>query len=649
MRKLQALAAAIVCLSAAAPAWSAPAGGAPSQAEKSLVVLFTHDLHSSLKPQGVLLEGGRPAERGGWAKIATLIREERAAAADRTLTVDGGDFSMGTLFHSLFVREAAELRLLGAMGFEVSTLGNHEFDFRVGGLASALRAAKARGEALPALVASNITLGAGVQAEDARAFADYPVRDYLVIERGGLRVGIFGLIGPGAVDDSPFMAPAAAADFIAQARRVVDVLKNKERADLIIALSHCGLAADPSRSEDVRLADAVPGIDVIVSAHSHSVLPKPMIRGRAIIVAAGGQGEYLGRLELLWSKTGGARVASYGLRPITPDIPDDPRIQAAVSEYKITVDREYLQPLGFSFDQVLAENSLAMATPDEMEGRDAETGLGDLITDSFRDAVRKAEGPNYDPIAVTVEPSGSIRDTILPGPITVEAAFRVLSLGWDEAQTPGYPLIALYLSGREIRRLIEVSPSIGPRKSGAFLQFSGVRFTSNPRRMLFERAYDVSILQPDGSYAPLEPGRLYRVCTNYYTGLMVEYISKASYGILKMQPKDRSGRLLGDLKEALVDGDPARPGVQPIKEWMALAEALKAFPDADGNGIPDIAFRYGKPEGRFVSTPSWNPVALLAGAGLLTYGPLALIILVIALAVIFVRRRIRRRRSHNPG
>jgi 5'-nucleotidase len=155
------------------------------------------------------------------------------------------------------------------------------------------------------------------------------------------------------------------------------------------------------------------------------------------------------------------------------------------------------------------------------------------------------------------------------------------------------------------------------------------------------------VLQPDGSYAPLESDRLYRICTNYYTGLMVDYISRASHGILTMRAKDRAGRLLSDLKEAIVDGDPAQPGVQPIKEWIALAEALKSFPDRDGDGIPDIPLRYARPEGRFASVPSWNPVSLLAGAGLLTFGPLAMIILIIVLAIILVRRRIRRRRSRH--
>ncbi len=165
--------------------------------EKSLVVLFTHDLHSSFLPRGTRTFEGRTAERGGWAKIASLIGEERTSGAGRTLVVDGGDFSMGTLFHALFVREASELRLLGRMGYDVATLGNHEFDFHMAGLAGALRAAKARGGGLPELIASNVVFGSGVEAEDARSFHDYPVRDFLVLERGGLRIGLFGLMGRG--------------------------------------------------------------------------------------------------------------------------------------------------------------------------------------------------------------------------------------------------------------------------------------------------------------------------------------------------------------------------------------------------------------------------------------------------------------------
>jgi len=94
---------------------------------------------------------------------------------------------------------------------------------------------------------------------------------------------------------------------------------------------------------------------------------------------------------------------------------------------------------------------------------------------------------------------------------------------------------------------------------------------------------------------------------------MVEYVRTASHGLLSVQPRDRNGRPITDLKEGIViDADALTPGVQEIKEWVALAAYLQSFPDSDGNGIPEIPVRYRQAEGRFAATPSWNPVDLIA-------------------------------------
>jgi 5'-nucleotidase len=97
----------------------------------------------------------------------------------------------------------------------------------------------------------------------------------------------------------------------------------------------------------------------------------------------------------------------------------------------------------------------------------------------------------------------------------------------------------------------------------------------------------------------------------------------------------------------MVDGDRSRPGIQPLKEWVALADELKSFPDADGDGVPDTPRRYAAPEGRYASVPSWSPISLLAGAGLLTFGLLVVVVLIVALAVVLIRRGVRRRRRKN--
>lgn len=626
---------------------AAEARAVPAQTERKLVILFTNDLHSIVLPRVFLDEDGKRIERGGFARLASLIRRERDAAAGGTLVLDAGDFSMGTLFHTLFMTEAAELRLLGLMGFEASTLGNHEFDFGLDGLARCLQAAKAKGQNLPALVASNIGIeGVSPEAEAGRtAFRDYPVRDYVVIERGGLRVGIFGLFGKDAADDSPFAGPVKFLDAAAEAGRVVEILRTKEKADLIIALSHVGTSDDPSDSEDEKLALAVPGIDIFISAHTHTVMKVPRFAGRTIIVSAGWGGEYLGRLEAAVGDGPGAKVVSYALLPVGPDVPEDPSVAAAAAGFKAMIEKDYLADFPGGFGQVLAESAFDLESPEAMEASGVEAGMGDFLADALRTAVQKAEGPASRPINAVIVPVGVVRGTFLAGPITVDDVFRVFSLGLGPDRQPGYPLLSLWLKGKEIRHLVEVQASVVPMKSDAALQFSGLRFHYNPHRLAFDRVTDVSIMGPDGSYAPLDPGKLYRIVVDSYAGGMVDYVSKASYGLLKMQARDAEGRPLADQLTAAVDADPAAPGLQELKGWKALAVVLKELPDLDGDAIPDIPARYRKPEGRFGPMPSWSPLRILIGGGGLTYFVLAVLTLIVVLAVWIVRRLLRRRRT----
>lgn len=633
------LAAGLAALTGGMKAGQAP--GVPA----SLVILFTHDLHSNVLPRPVLGAGGTKTEAGGLARLATLIRRERGRAADRTLVLDAGDYSMGTLFHTLYTSESAELRLLGLMGYDVATLGNHEFDFGLDGLAKSLAAAKAKGTALPALVASNVTIeGSGEAAEAGRAaFRDYPVRDYLVLEKAGLRVGLFGLFGQNAADDSPFADPAAFLDPVVHARRAVDLLRTREKVDLVVCLSHTGTMPERTRTWDILLAEKAPGIDVLVSGHTHTRFGEPFRVGRTLIVSSGYYGYDLGRLELVPDGTSGFSVVSYELLPVGPDVPDDPAVFEAGAGFKKLVESQFLSEYPGGFGETLAESAYDFETPEAVEAASVESGLGNLVTDAFREAVRRAEGEAYRHIHVVVEPVGVLRDTILRGPVSIAAAFQILSLGVGYDGRPGYPLLGLYLYGKELKRLLEVQASIVPMKKDALLQFSGVKLTYNPRRLFFDRVTEASVLEADGAYHPVDKKKLYRVVLNSYTAGMVGYVSRESYGLLKMEPRDAEGRVLAENKAGLIDADAALPGVQELKEWAALASTLRAFPDEDGNGIPDIPERYRRTEGRFAAKPSWNPAKLVLGGNGLTAVVLAVVALLI-LAVVFVVRRILGRR-----
>ncbi len=638
----------IILLIAAGGPPAAVGAGTPPAGER-LVVLFTHDLHSYFLPQAVLSSGGPPVEQGGYARLMTLIREERSREGDRTLLVDAGDFSMGTLFHTAFMTEAAELRLMAAMGYDAMTLGNHDFDFHPAGLAKALRAARAAEQRLPLLVASNVLFSPDGRGDaDLRgAFREYPVAPYAVVERRGIRIGLFGIIGRDAQTDTPFAKPVAFADHVETSKRMAALLREQEKVDLIVCLSHTGTSPVKKHSEDELLARAVPDIDVIISGHTHTVLPAPIVIGKTIIVAAGSYGAFLGRLTLAYAKGSGATPAGYELIPVTAQTPDDPSLARRIAGFKRDIDHGYLAATGYRFDQIVAESGFDMETLEYAYTNPGETGIGDLITDAFRYAIRRAEGARYEHVHVTVQPLGHIRGSLLKGPISADALFRVLSLGLGSDGMPGYPLVAYYVTGRDLKDLLEVETTVAELKQDAHLQFSGVKFSYNPRRVPFDRVTAVAVQDSAGQFAALDPEKLYRVGLNYYTAQMVDYVRKASHGLLAVQPRDRTGRPVTDAKEGIViDADLLTPGIQEIKEWVALAAYLKSFPDRDGNGVPDLPARYRQPAGRFSAAPSWNPVALVGGGNAITYGAMGigLLIVVLTAGLVFLAVRLVRRK-----
>ena len=204
-------------------------------------ILFTHDTHDHFYP-APSEDGG---EYGGYTRLATLLERERVKYPD-AITVDGGDFSMGTLFQTIYATQAPELKALGAMGYDVTTLGNHEFDYRASGLAQMLETAASSGSPVPAIVQSNGTVldGAGGQ-ELKQAMAHYGVEDYVILSRGGINYGIFGLMG----ENADAYAPMSGMEFepIADAaKRTVAALQEEleERSEpyFIICLSQKSIA-----------------------------------------------------------------------------------------------------------------------------------------------------------------------------------------------------------------------------------------------------------------------------------------------------------------------------------------------------------------------------------------------------------------------
>lgn len=581
---------------------------APARAdEPALVVLFTNDLHSQLAPRRERAADGRVRSAGGVARLATALGRERARHPGRTLVVDAGDFSMGTLFHTRFAEAGYELGHLGRLGYDAVTFGNHDFDFGPGGLAAALGAARARGP-LPPLVAANTALPAGADGGVRalrQAFEDASVRPHLILERAGLRVGVFGLMGRDASGDAAPARPVTFSDPVAAAREQVALLR-RERVDVVVALSHGGTARPPAVSEDEALARAVPGIDLIVSGHTHRALEAPLRVGGTTIVCAGSYLRHLGVLELGRAPAGGVEPRAHRLVPLGEEVPEDPAVAATVAAEQAEVERGYLGRFGLRWDQVVASFPFEPERLADAAARPGELALGDLVTDAYAWAIRGAEGAGGTPVDVVIHPLGHLRDDFLAGPATVADVFRVLSLGLGPDGAAGYPLVAFFVSGDELRDMLEVEATVAPRKRTARLQVSGARFSYNPHRLPADRVTDVQV-----GGAPLEPGRRYRVAMNLYVASRLDLMARASWGLLSATPRDAAGAPIADPAAARVDADASRPGVQELKEWVALAGYLGSFPDLDGDRVPDVPARYARPAGRFGPAPSWSPIDLV--------------------------------------
>ncbi len=616
---------------------------------RTVSILFTHDLHSHILPHASVSDDGAVQDTGGFARLATAINRERSRRPSSTIVVDAGDYSMGTLFHTLVMDRAVELRMLGLLGYDAGTFGNHDLDFRWDGVVRSLHAARSSGDRTIPLIASNMIIPRGTTAlEQVReAFAAYGVTDHIILQRNGLRIGIFALLGKDAARDCPSLDGVIVEDAVTTAGRLVSLLRDTERVDLVVCLSHSGTSPDRPHSEDVHLAEQVPGIDVIVSGHTHRTFTAPMRIGTTSIVSAGPNCANLGVLDLSVS-AGGATVSGYRLVPLDASIPDDAAIAERAARFVTEIDSVYLRRFGLAFRQVIARSPFGFETVAYGYANVGELRLGDLITDAFAHAVRSVEGPGVRPVDVVIQPLGMIRHSIGAGPITVDDAFQVLSLGRGPDGEPGYPLVTPYVRGEDLLTILEVGPTLASVKGDVHLQFKGVRFAFNPHRLPLNRVTRAELVGDDGGVREIHPDSLYRVCVDHYTAVMIGSLSDLSYGVVRVTPRKADGSPLTDLHDVMVDADASAPGTQELKEWLALVQYLRSFPPAAETGIPEIPVRYKELRGWYAAEPSWNPVGILRapnGFALRAAGGVIALAGIVILLVLMVRQG----RGRGPG
>ncbi|NOZ86645.1 MAG: hypothetical protein GXP49_10315 [Deltaproteobacteria bacterium] len=581
--------------------------------ESGRKVIFIHinDIHSHLLGFGPNLDYTPDTTNdddtlGGIARIATKMKELRQEAGDvPVLAMDSGDFTMGTMFEFLWGTNTPEMRFLKELGFDATTIGNHEFDFGPGALADYLNKAIDLGYKIP-VISSNLVFSKESNADDGleALVKDGEIQDTKIFTlSNGLKIGVFGLLGKDAIASAPFATPVTIADPIETAKAKVKALK-QEGADMIVCLSHSGLWDNPAKSEDRILAVQVPDIDVILSGHSHTLTTKPLIVGNTVIIQELCYGQYLGRLEMQESK-GRFKLVEY--EPILMDdsIKGDEVITSEVNSLVDDIDKTVWSKMGLSHDTPLAETNFDLKRIEKKENN-----LYDLVADAFLASVSAVQ--QQDPPKVAVE--AEIRADVLKGKtgkISVMDAFRTMPLGSGPDKNIGYPLVTFFINAKELRAGLEVNASVvdsGLAGGNYYLAVSGMRYEYDPKAPLFNRVKAIYLSNGQGGYEdkPIDfedENTLYKITATLYVASLIGSVTQMTGGALVITPKDEDGKPVQDLTKRLVDADPSTTEVEELKAYQALFMYLQSQEDTDNDQVPDIPDDYKKPDGQNRAAP----------------------------------------------
>jgi len=433
----------------------------------TVVILHTNDFHGALLP----VTDANKNSVAGAAREATIISGVRSAfGKDHVLLVDAGDAIQGATVANLFQGKSV-IDAYNAMGYDVATLGNHEWDYGQQVLKD--RIADAKFDYVNANV-TGVNLG---------------WKSNVIKNVAGINIGLFGVL---TTDLPIIVAPSSLtgvgiADPIATAKNQIVELKG-QGAQYIIALSHCGYE-NGGAPLDPAIAAGAPGINLIIGGHSHTVLKTAAMVGKTMIAQTGTAGAYVGK-EVIDFATYQGKVTrqsvSYELVPTLTSVAQDPAITAIVDGYNSQLTAKLSVVIG---------KALVALDGERANVRTKETNLGNYVADWMRIST----GAD-----IAIENGGSIRVSVPAGDVTVASVYGVLP--FDNL------LVILEIKGSTLKAALENSVSAYPAQLGGFVQVSGFSYTFDPSKPKGSRVVSIT---KDGK--PMDMDATYRLCTADFT------------------------------------------------------------------------------------------------------------------------------------
>ncbi|MDO4816416.1 MAG: 5'-nucleotidase C-terminal domain-containing protein [Bacillota bacterium] len=511
----------------------APAG----ELDGKTVILHTNDIHGAIE---------------GYATIAALKAEFEAKGAN-VILADAGDFSQGTTYVSTS-KGADAVAMMNAAGYDVATLGNHEFDYGWEQLKTNMSAADFK------------VLCADV-FENGESIFD----GHTIIEKDGVKIGFFGMETPEAqTKTNPALIKGltflAGEEMCACAQAQVDALK-AEGADVIICLSHLGLDNESMPNRSVDMLAKVNGIDMIIDGHSHTVITA---NAEQPIQSTGTAFANIGVIVV--DNATKAIVDNY-LVPVTDESAKDEAVAAAAKAIIDAINEQY--------GQVFAKSEVDLNGDKAPGNRNMETNLGDLITDSMVwQVMQNKDGLTVDDDhIVAITNGGGIRAWIHQGDITMNDVHTVLPFG--------NTIAVVYVTGAELLEALEASTYCTPGAVGGFPQVAGIDFT-----IATYKDYDANAeTYPASTY--YGPASINRVTINSINGK--DFDPEATYAVITNNFCAAGGDTYYAFAAASAQFDTGVP----------LDEALMAYITEELGGV--IGQQYAAPQGRItVSEHSWS-------------------------------------------
>ena len=499
------------------------------------VILHTNDVHGAI---------------AGYAYITALKADYEAKGAE-VILVDAGDYSQGTSYVSV-TKGLDAIEMMNAAGYDVVTLGNHEFDYGYTQLKDNMTKAKFK------VLCADVFNADGTPIFDA---------NYTYTTKSGVKVGFFGMetpetqtkANPTKIKGLTFATNDA---FTKAAADQVEALKD---ADVVICLAHLGVDGESKPYRSTDLYAAVKGIDFIIDGHSHTVMTKGE-NGEPIQST----GTAFANIGVIVIDDATKKIESNSLFEIKEDTAKDATVAAAAQKIIDRIDKEY--------GAVFAKSEVVLNGAKAPNGnRDSETNNGDLITDAMVwKILQDKESLTVDADhVVAVTNGGGIRKAINPGDVTKKSINEVLPFG--------NTVVTIYITGAELLEALEASTYCTPDAIGGFPQVSGINYTISTAV-----AYDANAeTYPASTY--YGPKSINRVTINSINGK--EFKADDTYAVITNDFCGGGGDTYYAFAAATAKFDTGIP----------LDEVVMEYITAELKGV--IGKQYAEPQGRILMNP----------------------------------------------